>query len=69
MEKVLVNALRTVSHDHPVITIAHSHSTIRQADRIIFQESGSTRHVGGHSELMAKPDSAYRRFVELQLGG
>lgn len=68
-ENALVNALHTVSHDHLVVTIAHLHSTIRQADRIISLESGSILDVGGHSELMAKPDSACRRFVELQLGG
>ena len=51
-----------------VIVIAHRLSTIRQADGIVFLEDGAIREVGTHDGMMAVPDGAYRRFVELQGG-
>jgi len=48
--------------------IAHRLSTIRTADRIVFLEEGRVRDVGSHDELMAKRESAYREFIELQDG-
>ena len=40
----------------------------RHADRIVFLEDGEIRDLGSHDELMARPHSAYRDFVELQHG-
>ncbi len=67
-ENALVQALLMASKGRLTIVIAHRLSTIRQADRIVFLEEGEIRDVGSHDELMAKPDSSYRRFVELQGG-
>ena len=65
-ENALVRALREAARGRLVIVIAHRLSTIRRADRIVFLEDGEIRDVGSHDELMATPDGAYRRFVELQ---
>ena len=65
-ENALVQALLSAREDRLVIVIAHRLSTIRRADRIVFLEQGRIADIGEHDELMANPDSPYRRFVELQ---
>ena len=65
-ESALVTALRTAAERRLVIVIAHRLSTIRNADRIVFVEGGRIREVGGHDDLMAGAEGAYRAFVELQ---
>jgi len=65
-EMRLVASLREASRDRLVIVIAHRLSTIRSADEIAFLDEGRVRERGSHAELMARPDGAYRRFVELQ---
>lgn len=67
-EARLVASLRDLSHGRLVVVIAHRLSTIRKADQIVFMEQGRIRDVGRHEELMNRDDSAYRRFVELQVG-
>ena len=68
-EQNLARALRAASRDRLVIVIAHRLSTIRTADQILFVEDGRIVERGSHSELMARPDSAYRRFSEMQTRG
>lgn len=65
-ENALVESLREAAQERLVIVIAHRLSTIRRADRIVFLQDGRVLEVGGHDELMSKPASAYRNFVELQ---
>ena len=67
-ENALVASLRSAAERRLVIVIAHRLSTIRHADRIVFLEDGEIRDLGSHDELMARPHSAYRDFVELQHG-
>lgn len=67
-ENALVQSLIRASQKRLVIVIAHRLSTIRRADRIIFLEDGEIRDIGNHEALMAKPESRYRHFVELQSG-
>lgn len=67
-ENALVASLRSAAEERLVIVIAHRLSTIRHADRIVFLEEGEIRDLGSHDELMARPGSAYRDFVELQSG-
>lgn len=65
-ESELIDSLREACKDKLVLIISHRISTIRKTDRIVFLEEGHLRDVGSHDELMAVPDSSYRRFVELQ---
>ena len=67
-ENQLVASLHEAAADRLVVVIAHRLSTIRNADRIVFLDEGRVRDIGSHDELMAKPGSAYREFVELQGG-
>jgi len=68
-EQRLVAALLAASRDRLVFVIAHRLSTIRAADQILFVESGRILERGSHDELMALPDGAYRRYVDLQTRG
>ena len=68
-EQRLVAALRAASRDRLVLVIAHRLSTIRAADQILYVDEGRIVERGSHEELMALPDGAYRRFVELQTRG
>ncbi len=65
-EMRLVEALRDVARDRLVLVIAHRLSTIRSADEILFVEEGRIRERGHHDAMMARPEGAYRRLVELQ---
>ena len=68
-ENALVAALQAERQKRLLIVIAHRLSTIRSADRIVFIESGRIVETGSHDALMRRPDGAYRRFFELQVGG
>ncbi|KAL7530590.1 LOW QUALITY PROTEIN: hypothetical protein ACHAXR_003577, partial [Thalassiosira sp. AJA248-18] len=48
------------------IVIAHRLSTIKNANRIAYICDGKIREIGTHAELMANPESKYRRLQELQ---
>ena len=65
-EQYLVSSLHEAAKDRLVIIIAHRLSTIAHADKIIYLDEGQILEQGSHDELVAREDSAYRRFVELQ---
>ena len=65
-EQYLVEALHEAAKDRLVIVIAHRLSTIAQSDHIVFLDEGRVLEQGTPSELLAKTDGHYRRFVELQ---
>lgn len=68
-ERRVVAALREAARDRVVVVVAHRLSTVRDADQILFLEAGRIRERGTHEELLARPDGAYRRFLELQARG
>lgn len=49
-----------------IFLVTHRLSTIRRADRILYLREGRVLEFGSHSELIDRPDGAYRRFVELE---
>lgn len=65
-EQTLLNSLRRAAENRLIIVIAHRLSTIRQADQIVFIEDGEIQETGTHDELIARPTSLYREYVELQ---
>ena len=52
-----------------VFLVTHRLSTIRNADQIAFLEAGRIVEIGGHDDLMARPEGRYRRFVEAEAQG
>lgn len=68
-ERALVETMEEARSERSILVIAHRLSTIRHADRIAFVDAGRILEIGSHAELMARPNSPYRRFVELQTLG
>ena len=66
--RVLAN-IRTWGRNRVVFLITHRLSTIRNADQIAFLEGGQILELGSHDELMARPQSRYRHFVEAEIVG
>jgi ATP-binding cassette subfamily B protein len=67
-ERLVQQALEELMKGRTCFVIAHRLSTIRNADTIVMLRDGAVREMGSHDELMAVPDGAYRRMVELQQG-
>ena len=67
-ERLVQQALEELMKGRTCFVIAHRLSTIRNADIIVMLRDGAVRETGSHDELMAVPDGAYRRMVELQHG-
>ena len=51
-----------------IFLVTHRLSTIRRADQIVYLRDGRVVESGSPEELLAIPDGAYRRFVELEIG-
>ena len=68
-ERKLLGNLAEWGADKVVFLITHRLSTIRNADQIAFLEEGRIVEIGGHDELMARPDGRYRSFVEAETVG
>ena len=58
--------LQVYYKDKTVVIIAHRLSTVRQADNIVFMESGSIVEQGTHEDLLKKRGH-YFRLVSNQL--
>jgi ATP-binding cassette subfamily B protein len=67
-ERLVQQALEELMRGRTCFVIAHRLSTIRSANTIIMLRDGAVLENGSHDELMAIPDGAYRRMVELQHG-
>ena len=65
-EKLIQNALGTLTKGKTTIMIAHRLSTLRDADKLIVIEHGKVAEEGTHSELLAKEDGVYKKLYTLQ---
>ena len=68
-ELLVQRALEELMRGRTCFVIAHRLSTIRNADSIVLLRGGAVIESGSHEELIAVPDGAYARMVELQQGG
>jgi ATP-binding cassette subfamily B protein len=65
-EKLIQNALSTLTKGKTTIMIAHRLSTLRDADKLIVIEKGKVAEQGTHAELLAIKDGVYNRLYTLQ---
>ncbi|VAH38071.1 unnamed protein product [Triticum turgidum subsp. durum] len=65
-ESVLQEALERLMKGRTTVLVAHRLSTIRGVDRIAVVQDGRIIEHGGHSELVARPEGAYSRLLQLQ---
>ena len=66
-EKLIQNALSTLTQGKTTIMIAHRLSTLRDANKLIVIENGKVAEEGTHRELLAKEDGVYHKLYTLQL--
>jgi ABC-type multidrug transport system fused ATPase/permease subunit len=52
-----------------VIVVAHRLSTIRNADKVVILADGCIVEQGAPSDLLARPDSRFRKMWDLQSFG
>ena len=65
-ERKIEEAMHRLISGRTVFAIAHRLSTLRRADRLFVIEDGQITERGTHSELLANPDSTYKRLCEMQ---
>jgi len=67
-EKLIQDSLKNLIEDRKktVIAIAHRLSTLKHMNRIIVLDGGKIMEEGSHNELIAKPQSLYKKLWELQ---
>ncbi len=64
-ERLIQQALRTITRGRSSILVAHRLLTVREADRIVVLSRGRVREIGTHAELIARAGH-YRTLYELQ---
>ena len=64
-EKIIQDAIHTLSEGKTVMAIAHRLSTILQADQIVVMDKGLVLDIGSHAELLARCE-LYQRLYQLQ---
>ncbi|MBQ8759523.1 MAG: ATP-binding cassette domain-containing protein, partial [Clostridia bacterium] len=66
-EKLIQNALTTLTKGKTTIMIAHRLSTLRDADKLVVIERGRVVEEGTHKVLLDKEDGVYKKLYTLQL--
>ncbi|KAM3367842.1 hypothetical protein ACQJBY_016410 [Aegilops geniculata] len=66
-ECVLQEALGRIMKGRTTVLVAHRLSTIRCVDSIAVVQDGRVVEQGSHGDLVARPDGAYSRLLQLQL--
>jgi subfamily B ATP-binding cassette protein MsbA len=64
-ERLVQDALRTLTRQRTALVIAHRLSTVERADRILVLEHGRVAEAGTHTELLAK-NGLYANLYHLQ---
>lgn len=67
-EALVQEALDRLMQGRTSLVIAHRLSTVANADRIVVLDEGRIAEQGPPAELLAQPDSLYRRYHALQAG-
>ena len=62
-ERIIIEALQSLSSGRTAFIVSHRMSLLRQADVIACLEGGVLKHAGTHEEMLAASD-AYRRASE-----
>lgn len=68
-ERLVQQALETLTRGRAVVVIAHRLSTVMNADQILVLEHGRVIEQGRHAELAARDQGLYSRLLALQTGG
>lgn len=66
-EKIIQNALATLTKGKTTIMIAHRLSTLRDAHKLIVIDKGKVAEEGTHKELLKIEDGIYNKLYTLQL--
>ena len=64
-EHMLVSAIKELTKNKTLISIAHKLSTVREADQIIVLDKGKIVQRGNHKELINQ-DGVYKHFIEIR---
>lgn len=65
-ELMIQQALERLMVGRTTIIIAHRLSTVRNANMIVVLEGKQIKEMGSHEQLMAQPDSLYRKLYTVQ---
>ncbi len=67
-EKIIQEAIHTLSEGKTVVAIAHRLSTILEADQIVVMDQGRILDKGTHAELLGR-NALYQKLYHLQYSG
>ena len=62
---MLISAIKELTKNKTLISIAHRLSTVREADQIIVIDKGKIVQRGNHKELIGQ-DGVYKHFIEIK---
>lgn len=66
-ERLIQEAFWKAAEGKTTIIIAHRLSTVMRADKIVVMAKGVIKETGSHQNLIAKKDSLYKHFWDLQI--